>query len=172
MAPSISQTALVSIILLLALHQACTDASGKKETHLHFFFHEILSGDDATLLQVVNPSNSSSLTFGTILVVDDMLKDGQNENSTLIGRAQGLNAVVGKADSAIGSMLNFVFTDGKYNGSTLAIYGRFNLGTVIERPVIGGTGLFRMATGYSLATPVITSATKFVYEFDVYVYHY
>ncbi|KAJ3697445.1 hypothetical protein LUZ61_001150 [Rhynchospora tenuis] len=166
MACSISQTVLFSVLLLLSLHEACA-----KQTHLHFYFHEILSGSNATVMIVVNASNSDSSTYGAISVVDDMLREGQDDNSTLIGRAQGLAAVVGKEDNSILAMTNFVFTDGEYNGSSLAIYGRVVQGTTIERPVIGGTGMFRIATGYSLATPVISSDTKLVYEFNVYVWH-
>jgi Dirigent-like protein len=86
------------------------------------------------------------------------------------GRAQGTVVAVG-FDGSLETMLNFIFTDGKYNGSSLAIYGRIVLGTTIERPVIGGTGMFRLATGYSLASPVYTSADKLIYEFNVYVWY-
>ncbi|KAJ4762429.1 Dirigent protein [Rhynchospora pubera] len=166
MASSLSQTVFFSILLLLSLHQASA-----KKTHLHFYFHEILSGPNATVMTVVNPSNNTnSFTFGAIAVIDDLLLEGQDDNSTLIGRAQGLVGAVGR-DGSLESMLNFVFTKGKYNGSTLAIYGRVVQGVTIERPVIGGTGMFRMATGYSVAKPVDISATKLVYEFDVYVWH-
>ncbi|KAJ3688942.1 hypothetical protein LUZ61_018106 [Rhynchospora tenuis] len=161
---SLSRTVFFSILLLLSLHQACA-----KKTHLHFYFHEILSGPNATVKTVVNPSNSTKSTFGDITVVDDMLREGPDDNSTLIGRVQGLVAAVGR-DGSLESMHNFVFTKGKYNGSTLAIYGRVVLGVTIERPVIGGTGLFRLAFGYSLAKPVVSSATKLVYEFDVYIW--
>ncbi|KAJ4755910.1 Dirigent protein [Rhynchospora pubera] len=88
----------------------------------------------------------------------------------MTGRAQGLGATVGR-DGSLESLINLVFTEGKYNGSTLAIYGRIVLGVTVERPVIGGTGMFRMATGYSVAKPVTVSATKAVYEFNVYVWH-
>jgi Dirigent-like protein len=85
------------------------------------------------------------------------------------GRAQGTVIAVG-FDGSLESMLNFIFTEGKYNGSSLAIYGRVVLGTTIERPVIGGTGMFRLARGYSLASPVYSSDTKLIYEFNVYVW--
>ncbi|KAJ3697444.1 hypothetical protein LUZ61_001149 [Rhynchospora tenuis] len=166
MASSLSQTVFFSILVLLSLHQACA-----KKTYLHFYLHEILSGPNATVLTVVNPSNNTtSLTFGAIAVFDDMLREGPDDNSTLIGRAQGLVGAVGR-DGSLETMINFVFTEGKYNGSTLALYGRVVLGVTIERPVIGGTGMFRMATGYSLAKPIVASATKLVYEFDVYVWN-
>ncbi|KAJ1697056.1 hypothetical protein LUZ63_005568 [Rhynchospora breviuscula] len=165
MASSLSQTVSFSILLLLSLHQACA-----KKTHLHFYFHEILSGPNATLMIIINPSNNNSFTFGTITVVDDMLLEGLDDNSTLIGRTQGLGGTVGR-DGSLESIINLVFTEGKYKGSTLAIYGRVVLGVTIERPVIGGTGMFRMTTGYSVAKPVVVSATKAVYEFDVYVWH-
>ncbi|KAJ4773246.1 Dirigent protein [Rhynchospora pubera] len=164
MASSLSQT-VFSIFLILSIHQACAEM-----THLHFYFHEILSGPNATVLTVVNPSNNTSLTFGKIVVVDDLLLEGLDENSKLIGRAQGLVGAVGK-DGSLETLLNFVFTEGKYNGSTIAIYGRVEIGVTIERPVVGGTGMFRMTTGYTLAKPVVFTATKVVNEFDVYLWH-
>lgn len=91
-------------------------------------------------------------------------------NATSTGRAQGLVAVAGK-DGSIETMLNFIFSEGKYNGSTLALYGRIKWGQPIERAIVGGTGMFRMAKGYSLTKTVFTSATYGVYEFDMYVWY-
>jgi Dirigent-like protein len=87
-----------------------------------------------------------------------------------IGRAQGIVAVVG-LDESLETMLNFIFTNDKYNGSSLAIYGRVVRGETVERPVIGGTGMFRMARGYCIATPLYASHTKLTYEYDVYVWY-
>ncbi|KAJ1697051.1 hypothetical protein LUZ63_005563 [Rhynchospora breviuscula] len=152
MVSSLSQTVLFSILLFLSLHQACA-----KKTHLNFYFH-------------VTDVQANATDYGTIIVMDQALREGLDENSTLIGRVQGIQAAVGK-DGSLETMFNFLFLNKQYNGSTLAIYGRAPLGTTIERPVIGGTGKFRMSKGYSLAKPVILSATRLVYELDVYVWH-
>jgi Dirigent-like protein len=80
MASSLSQTVLFSVLLLLSIHQTCA-----KKDHLHFYFHEILSGPNATVLVSVMAPNSTSFTRGAISVIDDMLREGQDDNSTLIG---------------------------------------------------------------------------------------
>lgn len=72
-------------------------------------------------------------------------------------------------DGALETILNLVFTEGSYNGSTLALYGRLVEGETVERAIIGGTGAFRLSRGYSIATPVFSSATKLVYEFNIYI---
>ena len=86
------------------------------------------------------------------------------------GRAQGVVAAVG-FDGSMESMLNLIFTTGKYNGSSLAVYGRVVMGATIERAIIGGTGMFKLATGYCIATPVYTTATTLIYEFDIDVWY-
>lgn len=86
MASSISQTALFSILLLLSLHQAITSAHGEKQTHLRYYLHEFISGPNATSLQVVNAPNSTQFVFGAIEVVDDLLREGSDASSKLIGQ--------------------------------------------------------------------------------------
>ncbi|KAK4411081.1 Dirigent protein 19 [Sesamum angolense] len=50
----------------------------------------------------------------------------------------------------------FVFTEGKYNGSTVVVLGRNPIGEQYrELPIIGGTGVFRLARG------VVTLQTYF-----------
>ncbi|KAJ3688943.1 hypothetical protein LUZ61_018107 [Rhynchospora tenuis] len=152
MASSLSQTVLLSILFFLSLRQACAEM-----TYLHFYFH-------------VDDVQTNSTDYGAISVLDESLREGQDNSSTLIGRAQGLQAEVGK-DGSFLTMFNFLFLNEKYNGSTLAIYGRAPLGTTIERPVIGGTGKFRLAKGYTLATPLVFTSTQIIYEYNVYVWH-
>ncbi|KAL2337671.1 hypothetical protein Fmac_012117 [Flemingia macrophylla] len=49
-------------------------------------------------------------------------------------------------------VMNLALTQGKYNGSTIAIMGRnVLLNKVRELPVVGGSGLFRFAKGYAEA---------------------
>ncbi|KAJ3676147.1 hypothetical protein LUZ60_003559 [Juncus effusus] len=166
MASPISKIILFSFLLLLSL----SISNGKKMTHMHFYLHEILSGSNKTAVTVVNPQNNDS-SFGMVGVIDDMLRDGADPNSKLIGRAQGLFAGASmEQDNGLFTSLNFIFTDGSYNGSTLAIFGRLVSGTVIERPVIGGTGQFRMAGGYTISNQL--SSNSMIFEVDAYVSHY
>ncbi|KAJ3697436.1 hypothetical protein LUZ61_001141 [Rhynchospora tenuis] len=106
-----------------------------------------------------------------------MLKEGPDPSSKLIGRAQGFATVASMSkEGALLTAQNFVFTDGPYNGSTLAIFGRGMLGTVVERVIVGGTGKFRMARGYTLSKQVTPPGPPIqdllVLEFDVYVWHF
>ncbi|KAJ1697049.1 hypothetical protein LUZ63_005561 [Rhynchospora breviuscula] len=78
-------------------------------------------------ITVVKPARNDS-AFGSIGVFDDMLKDRPDPSFKLI--------------------------DGPYNGSTLAIFGRGVLGTVMERGIVGGTGKFRMSRGYTVRKQV------------------
>ena len=73
------------------------------------------------------------------------------------------------------SAVSLVFTAGEYNGSTLTVQGQFSFDVdgAVERTVVGGTGRFRMARGYSLmevvSTPTPESA---VFKIDLFVLMY
>ncbi|KAF3442677.1 hypothetical protein FNV43_RR16594 [Rhamnella rubrinervis] len=67
-----------------------------------------------------------------------------------------------------------LLTVGKYNGSTLSILGRNAvLSKLSEMPIVGGTGVFRFASGYVQArAPSAYLKTKYAVEFNVYAFHY
>ncbi|KAI5018625.1 hypothetical protein ZWY2020_043513 [Hordeum vulgare] len=177
---------LAPLVALLFLAAATTTAAAAADgvpagnggmTHLHFYFHEIYTaGPNGTTAAVASPpagAGGSSFGFGSVSVVDDMLREGADPASRLIGRAQGLTAAASLSEGAITTLLNFVFTDGPYNGSTLALFGRAVLGSVMERPIVGGTGAFRMARGYTHSRMVKSADPDnlLVLEYDAYVLH-
>jgi hypothetical protein len=47
------------------------------------------------------------------------------------------------------------------------------LGTVMERPIVGGTGVFRMARGYTLSKMIESPDPNnlLVLEYDAYIWH-
>ncbi|XBI17727.1 hypothetical protein VPH35_059704 [Triticum aestivum] len=69
-------------------------------------------------------AGGSAFGFGYVGVVDELLREGADPASRLIGRTQGLTTGASLSEVAITTLLNFVFTDGPYNGSTLAMFGR------------------------------------------------
>jgi hypothetical protein len=89
-----------------------------------------------------------------VAILHDMLQEGLDPSSRLIGLVQGLSAGTSLSDGALLTALNMVFTDGPYNGSTLHVFGRARLGMVMERPIIGGTSTFLVARGYMLSKKV------------------
>lgn len=172
-----------SLLLLISLltisSTAAVEASGRDQptTHLHFYFHEISgNGPNSTIAWLTEARggiNNSSL-FGKTGVFDNMIREGTDASSRLIGRVQGLAVGVSLSDNALLTLLNFVFTEGPFNGSTLQVFARALLEpVVIERPIVGGTGTFRMARGYMLSNIVESPDPDnlLIIEFNAYVWH-
>ncbi|RRT64920.1 hypothetical protein B296_00015065 [Ensete ventricosum] len=170
MAKSFSFCLLLPFVFLGIIATATSDeytAPKEKMTHLHFYFHEIYAGANVTTMVVAVPpgTNSSFTTFGALIVIDDMLREGPEPSSKLIGRAQGLVAQASQEGSALLTAFNFVFTEGEFNGSTLAILGRAKLSEPpIERSIVGGSGKFRMARGYTEARVISSQDGYFLMD--------
>ncbi|CAI9769819.1 unnamed protein product [Fraxinus pennsylvanica] len=141
---------------------------------LHFYVQDALGGPNATVWQVAEAAvTANSLTsFGQVRVLDDLITVGRNRSSEALGRAQGLITSADLSESALAMNMNFYFSAGKYNGSTLCILGRNPINeNDRELSVVGGTGDFRMARGYAISNtysydPV---ANYDVLEYTVYV---
>ncbi|GMN55940.1 hypothetical protein TIFTF001_025058 [Ficus carica] len=149
----------------------------EKITHLHFYFHDIFSGKNRTSVQVAGPPLvNSSPNFGAVVVIDDPLTVGPGRTSKQVGSAQGFYAAAGQSEIGLLMVFSCVFTQGKFNGSTLSILGHNAiLSAVREMPIVGGSGLFRFAKGYVEARTYVfnTSTTSLdaVVEYNVYVFH-
>ncbi|KAG2258356.1 hypothetical protein Bca52824_077652 [Brassica carinata] len=149
----------------------------EKLTHLHFYFHEIISGDKPTSVVVARgpTTNSSATLFGLVAVVDDALTSGPERTSEEVGRAQGMYASADQNQSALLMAFNLVFAKGEFSGSTVALYGRNPITSkkVREMPIIGGTGAFRFGRGYAQAKTFVFNTTSgdAVVEYNVYVWH-
>ncbi|KAK1371871.1 dirigent protein 21-like [Heracleum sosnowskyi] len=149
----------------------------EKLSHLHFYFHNIVTGPNPTATRVAFSAitNTSSSLFGLVVVIDDPLTVGPEQSSKQVGRAQGMFAAASLTELSFSMVLNYVFTEGKFNGSSLSILGQNPLHSdVREMPVVGGSGCFRFARGYAEGrTHVIDWETgDAVVEYNVYVYHY
>ncbi|KAI4300658.1 hypothetical protein L6164_034009 [Bauhinia variegata] len=149
----------------------------EKLSHLHFYFHDIVSGPKPTAVKVAEAlmTNTSHTGFGVVVMADDPLTAGPSRTSKLLGKAQGIYASAAQDELGLLMVMNYVFTEGKYNGSTLSLLGQnkaFN--AVREMPIVGGSGLFRFARGYAQAkTHSLDYKTgNAVVEYNVYVFHY
>ncbi|TYH77981.1 hypothetical protein ES332_D04G193900v1 [Gossypium tomentosum] len=143
-------------------------------SHLHFYFHDVISGKNATAIRVAAEApltnRSSPLIFGDVYVVDDPLTIEPDVNSKMVGKAQGSYVVVSQAELSLLMVLNFAFTEGKYNGSTLSVLGRNKvLSAVREMPIVGGSGVFRFARGYAQAKTHSITQIHAIVEYNVFV---
>ncbi|CAL4995124.1 unnamed protein product [Urochloa decumbens] len=148
--------AALSCLFAVAL-LAATASAAEKETQLRVFWHDVVSGGPnvSTVVTVAEgpSSNTSATGFGSVMVIDDPLTEGPNLTSKLLGRAQGMYVSAGKDSLSLMMAMNFVFVDGAYNGSSLAILGPNPAERKVrEMAVVGGTGVFRFARGYCEAT--------------------
>ncbi|CAI0468841.1 unnamed protein product [Linum tenue] len=142
-------------------------------TNLQFYFHDIVSGRNPTAVQIIKPASGSS-GFGQVNVADEPLTVGPDASSKVVGRAQGMYGVASQSmtDMALLMVLSYGFTDGPYKGSSLSIVGRNPvMSPTRELPVLGGTGVFRMARGYALMKTVsVNAAGDAVVHYNVTVY--
>ncbi|XP_022762283.1 dirigent protein 23-like [Durio zibethinus] len=124
------------------------------ETNLQFYFHDTISGKNPSAIRVAQASDTekSPTLFGALLMADDPLTESPDPNSKLLGRAQGLYGSAGQTEIGLIMAMSFCFTDGIHNGSSISILGKNSaLSPVREMPIVGGTGLFRLARGYAVA---------------------
>ncbi|CAN4103192.1 unnamed protein product [Withania somnifera] len=147
-----------------------------KMTKLHFYFHDIVSGRNPTSIPIAqaNSSSHSPTAFGMLAMLDDRLTTGPEINSTTIGRAQGIVGTASLEEFSLLMSLNFVFTKGKYNGSTLSLLGRNTvLNQYREMPIVGGSGYFRLARGVAIAkTHTLSNNGDAIVEYNVVLLHY
>ncbi|CAH1441539.1 unnamed protein product [Lactuca virosa] len=149
----------------------------EKLSHFRFYWHDIATGPNPSVVKIVQPpaNKTTPNNFGTILMIDDPLTEKPEADSKLLGRAQGFYGQASQEEIGLLMAMNFVFSTGKYNGSTLTILGRNPIfEKVREMPVIGGSGLFRFARGYAEASTITfdTKTGDAVVEYNVHVLHY
>ncbi|KAL5707718.1 hypothetical protein ACHQM5_018584 [Ranunculus cassubicifolius] len=150
----------------------------QKLTKFVVYDHNIVSPPNATAFVIVpapNATGAGNTAFRSLTLVDNALTIGPELNSTLVGRNQGIFAATDREQVGLFSAFNFLMLTGKYNGSTVSIYGRNQiLNPVREFPIIGGSGVFRFAKGYAEArTADFSPATgDAVIQFTLYVLHY
>ncbi|KAF5448953.1 hypothetical protein F2P56_029443 [Juglans regia] len=150
----------------------------EKVTRLHFYVHDTLSGKNISAVEVARASitDTSPTLFGAVLFIfDDQLTEGPEGTSRLEGRAQGLYGSAGQQELGLLVAVNFVFTTGKFNASSLTILGRnAALNPPAEMPIVGGTGVFRLARGFVTAKRHFLNVTSGngVLEYNVFAIHY
>ncbi|KAL0316980.1 UNVERIFIED_CONTAM: Dirigent protein 2 [Sesamum angustifolium] len=153
------------------------DQAKETRTKLHFYFQDVLGGESPTVWKVAESAitSTSATTFGKINMVDDLLTAGPEPCSEVVGRAQGTIGFADLHNTAIHMGLNIVFTEGKYKGSTISVVGR---NPIFEKdrelPIVGGTGVFRMARGIAVSnTHSFDVNTNYgVLEYTLYITHY
>ncbi|XP_057788615.1 dirigent protein 23-like [Salvia miltiorrhiza] len=131
------------------------DSGDQVVTTLQFYFHDKLSGQNPSAIEIARPLQGGAALpgqFGKLLMIDDALTVGPDPSSKLVGRARGLYGSAAQAELNLIMALSYVFTDGIYDGSSLSLLSiNSALNSPREMSVVGGTGLFRLARGYAVA---------------------
>lgn len=144
----------------------------EKIAKFRVYLQDVLSGPNATVYEVAraNITSTSPTLFGQVRVVDDLITAGPDPNSEKLGRAQGVITSSDMEHSAIIMNINFMFTGGEYKGSTISMVGRKSLEyDNQELPIVGGTGFFRAARGFSISSNYSYDAAT---EYGVLVYDF
>ncbi|ERN13405.1 dirigent protein 11 [Amborella trichopoda] len=172
-------TGVASLLLFFSSMPICQAKLGlgePKVSQIEFYMHDLLVTEKPTAVIVAeaNTTKSSPTLFGQVVVVDDPMTEGPELTSKLIGKAQGLYAPSSQSEISLSEAVNFVFIDGKFNGSTLSVMGR-NPILYKERElwIIGGSGAFRLARGYALKQTYSfdTTTLNAVVHYNVTVIH-
>ncbi|KAG8368093.1 hypothetical protein BUALT_Bualt15G0009400 [Buddleja alternifolia] len=161
------------------MSRANAEESFRKEklTKLRFYVQDMVGGESPTVWKVAQSNLTDILpsAFGLVSVLDNLVTSGPELDSGEIGRIQGIIGLSDFHEKALVMLVNLVFTQGRYNGSTLSILGRNSLDAELrEVSIVGGTGAFRMARGYAITSTyaVDEAHTHGVIQYDVVVYHY
>ncbi|XP_026395926.1 dirigent protein 23-like [Papaver somniferum] len=95
----------------------------EKLRKLHFYFHDIVTGDNPTAISIARApvTNSSPTAFGFLYMMGDPLTETANPNSKLLGRARGLfGASSAHNEISLIMGISIVFTaKDRFKGSTM-----------------------------------------------------
>ncbi|XP_075660384.1 dirigent protein 22-like [Castanea sativa] len=168
------------IAVLVASCTTDTEALKLKKTHIQFYMHDIVGGPKPTAVQVARRlsnytgSDPIAAMFGSVSVMDNPLTVTPNPNSTVIGRAQGIYAMASQHNEfSLLMTLTYGFISGPYNGSSFSVVGRNPvMNEVREMPIVGGTGIFRLARGYCFARTYSMYQMDAVIGYNVTILHY
>ncbi|KAH6777033.1 hypothetical protein C2S51_008345 [Perilla frutescens var. frutescens] len=149
----------------------------EKLAKLHFYFHDTVSGKNPSAITVAEAiiTRASPTAFGLVRMMDNPLTVGPGLESKIIGRAKGIYGGASFEEIGLLMTLNLVFTEGEFNGSTLSVLGH---NPVLDRyreiPIVGGSGVFRLARGIATAqtTSINVTTQDAVVEYNVIVLYY
>lgn len=171
MAAGAGAVALLSLSFLAVL-AAADDAT----THLSFYMHDIQSGANPTAVKVIKGPGAVSapalgMSFGDTTVMDNPLTSSPSSSASALGQMQGFYMLSSQSGAgALTVCANLLLTSGEHNGSTVTVLGRDDTGEAVrELPVVGGTGSFRMATGYVLWNTTGMSGADATVHLDVFL---
>lgn len=172
----------LALVLLLAILMSLNtlEALKPKLSNLQFYMHDITGGPNATAMQVApsqplnfSGTNPIAALFGSTYVIDDPLTATPDPKSTLLGRAQGIYAMSSLSEFSLLMTLTYAFISGPYKDSSISVVGRnMVMRDVRELPIVGGTGIFRLARGYCLVHTHSISRFEAVIQYNVTVLHY
>ncbi|XP_058782659.1 dirigent protein 11-like [Vicia villosa] len=148
--------------------------STEKLTHIHFYYHDIRTKKNPTMIQIIDTPKNVANGFGSVFMMDDAMTEGPELSSKQIGRAQGLIGLSSLHDIAECMLINLVFDEGSYGGSTLSMLGRNPISKQNrETSIVGGTGVFRFARGFAIANSVnsISTPQHYIVEYNITVSH-
>ena len=142
-----------------------------------FYVHDNEGGANVTAIPVAGIPGTkwSVIKFGTLFVFDNLVTEEYDQNSTQVGRVQGIYVNSALDGSSLHMLLSIVFTNKGWNGSTLEIQGanRF-LQKYREFSIVSGTGKFRLAKGYVIGETVFSDLDTFnaILRWNLTIYHY
>lgn len=150
-----------------------------KKTHLHFFMHDIISGNNPSSVLIAKPEGTvvqegNINPFGSVYVFDDILTEGPSPNSKVIGNGRGIYPSISRgSDLTLLFNGDLEFTSGKFNGSSISVFSRDPLVVAKEVAIVGGRGKFRMAQGFILLNAIYFNATlgDAILECHVTIFH-
>ncbi|XP_075492634.1 dirigent protein 21-like [Primulina tabacum] len=147
----------------------------EKVTILNFYVRDIFSTPTPTIVGVAraNTTSSSPTSFGQVAVIDDPVTVGPEPGSKIIGQAGGIFALASLEETSLYMTFTIVFTDGKYNASTLSFSGHNAYLTRLRQiSIVGGTGVFAFARGVTFISTVWSNSSgDAVFQYNSIVLH-
>ncbi|KAE8696416.1 Peptidase M20/M25/M40 family protein [Hibiscus syriacus] len=144
-------------MVLFSVVPAMADDEVMKQTNMTVFFQDY------------------SADFGTFVMTDDLVTEGPELTSAVVGRGQGISITTGLDGINAYVSFSLVFTNDAYNGSTLQVQGNGNRFLAVrEYSVVSGTGKFRYARGYLTFETHFSDPSTFytLFRVNVTIRHY